>query len=365
LFTYGSFHLLVHTNVVADVKVYGILGLINTTSTFNQSGKIVNLSAPALNIEPVFWGSYYEFLVPSASFRAMRDELFPERKWKVPGGAGPNGSWPSDYGEAMYTLEGTNSVLNSSAMEQRGTCQQTATYRWGFSFLLLFIVLIFFLVWILGTYILWLDAYLHSRLDIVKRDMGLYRAALDISAMIQNDLNMLVDSLTPNDVVERKIKGNKNARLSFRHFGNALPLNTRMMSVHTWAMASGNSRWKSRFTLVVLLVAIIVVPTLQVNYSLSGTAMAVLMSLLVPSTLLNILILGRGQDREPRHESCNSDISHHPLQSFDEDHLPSEPTTYVSETTIDGVTNNESGTGHVRIGQTSKTRTAITAAETE
>jgi hypothetical protein len=349
------------TNTIADVKAYGILGLTNTTSTFNQSGEIVNLTAPALNIEPAYWPYLAYHPIWNGYSTGLIDELVPERNWVVPGVEKYGISYPDD---AIYTLNGTNSILTLAAMEKLGNCQQTATYKWGFSFLLLFVVLILFMVWILGTYVLWLDAYLNSRLDIVKRDMGLYRAVLDISNMIQGDLDIHVDPMTPNDVLEKRIKGDKNAGIGLQHLNDALPSNTRMMDFQAWGRAGGYSRWKPRSSLAGLLVLILVITMLNVNFYLGPMSMIWLMSLLVVLVFINILILGRSKGRGLRRPTSNSNISHHPLQSFDDDHPPSASRTCVSEATIDGASNNEPDMDRVELVQPSKIPAPITAVET-
>jgi hypothetical protein len=345
------------TDATVDVKTYGIMGLANTTSTFNRSGEIVNLTAPALKIEPSFW-TYDNPGTTSKIYDGLLNAVKPERNWED-GLPHPESILTGDR-LPTYTPSGTKMIYAFRIMDQLGTCQQTATYKWGFSFLLLFIVLIFFLVWILGTYVLWLDAYLNSRLDIIKRDMGLYRAALDISTMIQSDLDILVDQLTPNYMIQKQIKGNKNARIGLQHPNDALPLKTRRMDFQAWFKASGYSRWTPRFTLAVLLVAIIITPILLLFYaqpspimSWDPTHLIWLMSLIGFLTLLNILILlilGRGKDGGLSHQLCNSDISHHPLRSFDEDHSPSASRKCVSETSINGASNNESAVNYAAVG---------------
>jgi hypothetical protein len=311
--------------------------------------------------------------------------VFPELKRTPPNGpirVGLSANYTNATSKSMYTVRDTNSVLDILAIEKQGSCQQTATYAWGFSFLLLFIVLICFNLWILGTYILWLDAYLYSRLHIVERDMGLYRAALDIASMIQSDLKIPVDDLTPNTLLQKRVGGNKNPGTRIHHLNEALLSRTRMMEFQDWGRAGGYSRWAPRFTLVLLLVAIIITPVLLAYYETGSfwyeydgsswtfdsrdlILMKWLMSLFGLLTLLNILILGGWTKSGPRHQSCNSDTSHHPLQSFEDDHPPSTSMMTASEISIDGTSSNESDVHHaaVGLGQPSKSHTSATAVE--
>ena len=285
-------------------------------------------------------------------------ELAPERQWEDP----RTGERPfNNYYSAKYALPGTDVVLNLDEVNASGSCQQTATYKWGFSFLLLFIVLVLFIVWILGTYFLWLDAHLHSRLDMVKRDMGLYRAALDLASVIQSDLDKDIDPLTPNRVLDKNIKANKKAgRISLQHLNGGLPPNTRMMNFQHWARAGGCSRWTPRLTFAILLMLLITTPMMSLDPSILPGVMFAYTFLII----INLLVLGRGKRRGLRwRPASNSGISHHPLQSF-EDHLPSDTSrTPTSETiTVMNDSNYKTDTNHVE--QPSKTATSSTTLQT-
>jgi len=261
------------------------------------------------------------------------DQLLPETWWLDP----RTGQNPfQDAASSKYTLPSSNIALSIGDVNHLGNCQQTATYNWGFSFLLLFIVLIFFLVWILGTYILWLDAYLHSRLDIVKRDMGLYRAALDISSVIQNDLDKNVDAMTPNSMLLKIIKADKKGgRIGLQSLNSALPQRTRMMSIHHWGRTGGYSRWTLRLTLPILIVLIIVISGIAPGGNQS--TLGGLLILFLPLIVINILVLGHGRLRALSRKDSQCGISHHPLQSFEEEgQSPSDSRMSTTEPSISG-----------------------------
>jgi hypothetical protein len=307
-----------HTDAPADVKEYGFSGAMNASSTFNKSGETVNLTAPTLDIEwvyhPPYRLSYYS--QDYVSENLTLNELMPEHLWLDVPDEGPRSlsysnpytsSNPYTYSNpytssnpAKYTLPGTNSILSIKDINRMGNCQQTAKYRWGFSFLLLFIVLILFIVWMLGTYVLWLDASLNSRLDIVKRDMGIYRATLDISSLIRNDLGKEVDALTPNSVLKKRIReGKTGGRIDFRSV-NDVPLpHTRFTKFQIWARAGGKARWTPRVALVFLLI-LLIVPSVYSTLTLMLAPKLVIVFLILPFsilTLINILILGNGKQR--------------------------------------------------------------------
>lgn len=278
----------------------------------------------------------------------------PERKWEDPRTGEP---LFLSYFTAKYTLPDTGVLLDFHEVNAAGSCQQTATYRWGFSFLLLFIVLVLFIAWIVGTYFLWLDTYLHSRLDIVKRDMGLYRAALDITSVLRGDLDKNIDSLTPNTVLYKDIKANKTAaRISLQHLNDGLPSNTRMMDFLDWGRAGGYSRWTPRLTFAILLMLLITTPMMFLGPSILPGVMSAYTFLII----INLLVLGHGKRRGLRWlPASNSGISHHPLQSF-EDHFPSDisPTPTSDTITVMDGSNDEMDISHVE--QPSKTATSST-----
>ncbi|KIW12230.1 hypothetical protein PV08_09506 [Exophiala spinifera] len=160
---------------------YGFLGMNNVSSEFNNSGKLVHLDPPTLNISAIFWNE--EWL---DSMNETKWYYWPYGfNWRTPSGDYPfhNTSTSPIFsdGEYSYDLEELN---------LHGKCQQLDTsYKWGFSFLVLFIVILTFSVWCLGMYILWLDAWLNSRFDRAGRTMGLHRAVLDLATCINQDID--------------------------------------------------------------------------------------------------------------------------------------------------------------------------------
>lgn len=320
-----------------DVKEYGFRGMNETQSTFNNSGDVRNLPAPTLNVEAV---QHTPFRITTSfymHYSQLYNALSPEYMWND--AQTGSSAFADSKRAAKYVLAGTNDILTLDEVNQRGSCQQKARYMWGFSFLLLFQVVIFFLVWILGTYALWLDAFLHSRLDIVRRDMGLYRAALDISSVIHSDLDKDVDSLTPNQELRKRIQADKrHGRIGLQCCTDALPSNTRVMSFQAWGRAGGYARWMPRFTLVLFLT--LLVTPLALLYSPPGGQSIMLGLILIAAvlTFLNLLILGNGKRRALRRNHSQAEAeaesdSHHPLQSPDDEERTTNGST-ISMTTV-------------------------------
>jgi hypothetical protein len=300
-----------HTDTPVDVKEDEFSGAMNASSTFNKSGETVNLTAPTLNIEWVYHPPYrLSYSHDPLSENLSLNELIPEHLWLDVLDEDPR--WLSYSNPDKYTLPGTNSILSIEDINRMGNCQQTAKYRWGFSFLLLFMVLILFIVWMLGTYVLRLDTSLNPSLDIVKGDKGIYRAALDILSLIQNDLDKEVDVLTPNSVLKKRIREGKNGgRIDFQSV-NDVPLpHTRFMKFQIWARAGGKARWTPRVALVFLPLVLPIVPPICSALTPESAEEPVFIFLFLPFSILtfiNILTLGNGKQRASSHKKSQNPL---------------------------------------------------------
>lgn len=178
---------------------YGLLGLNQTSSKFNNSGKIINLEPPSLNITAFFWKDDWSATTINADGPWY---LWPFGYfWKTTSGEQPLHEFTLPLftnGQFTYDLDGINA---------NGRCQQVnSTYKWGFSFLALFIVILLFILWCLGTYIVWLDAHLHSRLDRAGRAMGIQRAVLDLASCMQKDIAGDGSEMLSNTKLQSKIR---------------------------------------------------------------------------------------------------------------------------------------------------------------
>lgn len=64
-------------------------------------------------------------------------------------------------------------------------------YRWGFSLELVFLTVMAQMVWFLGMYAMWIDAQRNSLLVRTGRDMGTWRAILDLAETLRADLGCM------------------------------------------------------------------------------------------------------------------------------------------------------------------------------
>lgn len=130
------------------------------------------------------------------------------------------------------------SYASLEAFNRDGSCQQKGEvrYQWGFSFLLLFAFIAAFLIWTIGIWALYIDSWLHSRLDVSQRDMGIERAVLDIS-------DSLLSKVERDDI---KLHGNHKlqalAAPNMLTFSN-LPIESQILTRWT-----GHKRWWHGFS---------------------------------------------------------------------------------------------------------------------
>src|SRR5271155_256085 len=168
---------------------YGFFGHNDTNSTFNNGDRTFRLPAPSLNIS-AFSADYSCVEGFGSSFDPM--SCFFGAGWQP--FEGPD--------NVAFTVSSSNDKYDINYMQANGACQQLNTYQWGFSFLLLFVFMLFTAVWALGTYVLWMDTYLNSRFDRASRDMGTLRAVLDYAATIKKDLG----TAAADNVGDRQLK---------------------------------------------------------------------------------------------------------------------------------------------------------------
>ncbi|EXJ55471.1 hypothetical protein A1O7_08398 [Cladophialophora yegresii CBS 114405] len=188
---------------------YGFLGEVQAGTTFNYSGRLVNLTTPSLTITPIFWKQDW---ISVESSNGSDWWYWPfGYYWKSADGDEPFHNFTDPIftnGEYTYKLDELN---------VRGRCQPAGqSYKWGFSFLALFSSLIVFLVWCVGMYALWLDAFLHSRFDRVGRSMGLQRAVLDLAYCMQRDVDEAGRDMLSNAELHSSIRQDlKGGRITY------------------------------------------------------------------------------------------------------------------------------------------------------
>ena len=83
-----------------------------------------------------------------------------------------------------------------------GVCQPQGTYRWGISFLFLFVYLLLTSIFAILLYAVWLDTFLHARCRRADQ-FGKLRAAMEISKAIRDELGEEADSLVDKELKRR------------------------------------------------------------------------------------------------------------------------------------------------------------------
>ena len=121
----------------------------------------------------------------------------------------------------LYTPsdKSNNQTYDLVYLEEHGTCSQEETvYPWGFSSLLLFLAIVLTTIWAIGMWAMWLDAYYQSKLDFYGRQLGKYRAALDLAEVLQGELgeNSDTNQLSDEALRRRTTKSDQfNATISY------------------------------------------------------------------------------------------------------------------------------------------------------
>ena len=98
----------------------------------------------------------------------------------------------------LYTYE--NVTYNSSWISSQTICEPSHDYQWGFSVPGLLLFMIFTAVFSLLLWAVWFDTYRYSRVARTARDMGTYRAILDISMAMRAELPDDCDSMTNTQI---------------------------------------------------------------------------------------------------------------------------------------------------------------------
>jgi hypothetical protein len=185
------------------VRTYGFNGTNSKTSTFGNDINRYNLAAPSLNISTFYEDTYA-------------------------------------YSNTTYT---------QTYLEENGNCQQEPTYQWGFSIHILMITMVLTTVWAIGTYALWLDAYLHSRFDHSQRDMGIYRAVLDLADAMHDAMgnNGQLRNLSNHELKEKIRKDISGGRIGYYDLDERNLLRTRACTIKRMYQGSTDtSGWEKR-----------------------------------------------------------------------------------------------------------------------
>ncbi|KAK4042024.1 hypothetical protein C8A01DRAFT_44913 [Parachaetomium inaequale] len=151
-----------------DVVEYGFHGLNQTPSVWAGQTK---LPAPVLKISAFYLTTYD---VPQ--YLVGDDRLAPYQ----------------DPSKTMYMLSDMNRTYDLGYVSEYGRCQSSSdVYRWGFSYIQLFIITILLFLWTLGIWMVWLKAHINLPLGEYK-DSGEvptgWKSLLHLASAMQRDL---------------------------------------------------------------------------------------------------------------------------------------------------------------------------------
>ncbi|KAI8626410.1 hypothetical protein F5Y19DRAFT_222498 [Xylariaceae sp. FL1651] len=147
----------------------------NGTTSGASRWMFKDIPGPALNIEP--------FLLSSERLKLFGGDLTKSRNF-----------WT--YGNRTYSLE---------EIQTSGSCQPAReAFQWGFSYIQLFIVIVFLIIWTPGTYAMWLKAHVCLPLKHQpERPRGM-RALLLLAEKVSKQL--AESGINPNTMKNRELK---------------------------------------------------------------------------------------------------------------------------------------------------------------
>lgn len=186
---------------------YGFLGLNATETEFTFPNRTnITLPEPSLNI------SANIALNPHSSYTAeWYDSYYAwyEQPYGVGWARNDTGEMPFSASGPLFYHQTSSTAYDLTQFNDHGSCQQQnkVRYKWGFSFLLLYVFVTTWLIWTIVMYALYLDSYLHSRLDTMQRNMGIERAVFDLSLAMQKKIDAESVELHGNHQLEHLTRG--------------------------------------------------------------------------------------------------------------------------------------------------------------
>lgn len=101
-----------------------------------------------------------------------------------------------------------NRTYSIPDLEENGICQQQSAYKWGFSWVLLFTIMLMTAIWVIGMFCMSRYAQ-SSRLGHGERYIGTYRAVLDLAEAPRKDVG---ESTATQALVGRRNQGTNYRR---------------------------------------------------------------------------------------------------------------------------------------------------------
>ena len=175
-----------------------------------------------------------------------------------------------DVYNELYTPsdQSTNQTYDLTYLEKNGICSssQEKTYQWGFSGLLLFLAIVLTTIWAMGMWAMWLDAYYQSNLDFYGRQLGRFRAALDLAEVFQRELgeNSDINQLS-DQALRRRTKGVQfNATIGYTTLVTRNATSNRSAEFGRWLTQRLWGRWVMRHKRWTVILAVVTLSGLLV-----------------------------------------------------------------------------------------------------
>ncbi|KAI1770824.1 hypothetical protein F4818DRAFT_222256 [Hypoxylon cercidicola] len=205
--------------VSAYVSSFGFFGLQNTTSTWMN----ITIPSPVLNITAFY-------LSPKSSFFGSNwtDPRVGELKQPF-----------NDPSRMAFTY--SNTTYNLTYVEENGTCQPVRDrYKWGFSFIQVFLVITLHTIWIAGT--LWLKARFQLPLRGGAEIPKFWRSLLILAGAMDKELNE--NEICPCDLTDRQLGSEIDNRLKGGSVSFYMPLERRCDSPrHSFSEWFKKEKW--------------------------------------------------------------------------------------------------------------------------
>ena len=141
---------------------------VESSIPISLQATMFNISAPTLNISS-YVNMYWNYTGSSVG------KVEEPGTWTILGGS-------------------YNGTMDSTYVQNKGLCSPERSYQWGFSGFLLLLTIVLTTIWAIGMWAVWVHAYYQSNLDFQGRNMGLYRAVMDIAKVVEGELDQSTDT---------------------------------------------------------------------------------------------------------------------------------------------------------------------------
>ncbi|KAK3989027.1 hypothetical protein QBC44DRAFT_396949 [Cladorrhinum sp. PSN332] len=173
------------------VRTYGFNAVLNVTTptVFNNT----TIPGPVLNISGFHFNERYPFMeYPESGLYGYA--------WQDPA----TGEFPFRDLNNKHFAASQMRFYSTDYLKDNGICQSTDVYKWGFSYVQLFIVVIALFVWTAGISMMWLSAvWKRNELDSDSETPGRWKSVLHLARAMTEQLGETGDGTSPNNLRNR------------------------------------------------------------------------------------------------------------------------------------------------------------------